>query len=305
MSGTCYGFGVRSSVPLRFTRPGTGTPLEVVEGLPETEEPSGRAPLVQWSANQERPAARVHALDDGYGLWIDDVGWYGVEAAGRRIVIPPTGDPVRREERLWSIPALLAYLQRGHHSIHAAAVEVDGSAVLLAAPGRHGKTTLATAFLAAGYRVLSEDLSCCDLEGGPAIHPGPAVLRVRRDTYEHLRLDDRATVVAEDRFRVHLEINTERRGNGSPVPLKAIILLRDGHPEWSLESVHPEVAVPDLWTLSFRLPGDEATTRCFDALTRLVSSVPVWNFSRPLTWDSLERSVEVLATSLSARPQSA
>ena len=55
---------------------------------------------------------------------------------------------------------MLCFRARGDTALHAAAVEVDGQAVVLGAPGTFGKTTLAAAFHAAGHRLLSEDTTC-------------------------------------------------------------------------------------------------------------------------------------------------
>src|SRR5207244_12530639 len=87
-------------------------------------------------------------------------------------------------ERLrWGIPAALRCMHRGDLPLHAAAVEVESRALVLAAPGWHGKTTLALAFQRHGYRVLTEDLACCSLASTPKLLPGPALLRVRPHVY--------------------------------------------------------------------------------------------------------------------------
>ena len=56
------------------------------------------------------------------------------------LTMPLGVEPVRREERLWGIPAALALIRRGDVAVHAAAVEIDGRALLFAGPGRFGKT---------------------------------------------------------------------------------------------------------------------------------------------------------------------
>jgi hypothetical protein len=299
VSGVCFGFEVDSELPFRFTRPGRGDRLEVVARDEDVPEPTG-APLVEWQANHERPSARVHRTPDGYGLWIDGgVGCFELDLACRAIRVPGHDDPIRREERLWSIPALLAYLDRGDHSVHAAVVEIDGGAVLLGAPGRFGKTTLAASFLARGFRVLSEDLACCRFGGEPTLLPGPAVLRVRRDVHERLSFP-RTSAVLADANRVHLEMDHESRGSGDALPISAVVLLRDGGDRFVTERVATAAALPDLWTLSFQLPGPDARRRCFAAVTSLASSVPVWNFARPITFESIDESIERLVDTVTS-----
>jgi hypothetical protein len=53
-------------------------------------------------------------------------------------------------------------------------------------------------------------------------------------------------------------------------------------------------ALPDLWALSFRLPSREDTVRCFDAITRLAESVPVYELVRPLRFDALAATIDRL-----------
>jgi hypothetical protein len=178
-------------------------------------------------------------------------------------------------------------------ALHAAAVEIDGGAVLLAAPGRFGKTTLAAACLAAGLRVLSEDLSCCRLDGPPVMYPGPALLKVRRDAYEQLEIRG-ASIVAEDDERVHLATDPARRGGGAAVPLRAVVLLNEVPGSTALTRIDPVDALQQLWVLAFNLPTDEGRTRCFDDLIRLTEQVPVWRLDRPFEYRALDDVVSYL-----------
>ena len=168
---------------------------------------------------------------------------------------------MRREERLWGVPTMLCFLARGDVPLHAAAVNVGGEAVLLAAPGYYGKTTLAAGFDAAGYRVLAEDVACIRFAPEPHVVPGPALLRVRGDVAESFDLPG-ARAVAESDNRVHFSLDPARRGDCTPVPLHAIVLLRKGEDGIALERVAAADTLRDLWLLSFRLPTLEDRDRC-------------------------------------------
>src|SRR5262249_37635108 len=100
-------------------------------------------------------------------------------------------------------------------------------AVLIAAPGVFGKTTLATAFACAGHRVLAEDVSCLRLGDVPAIVPGPAMLRLRRDVAEEIELPP-GRVVLDEPLRVHLALEQAGRGDCLPVPVRAVVVLNPG-----------------------------------------------------------------------------
>ncbi len=288
--GTCFGYEVRSALPFEFLRGGEGEPLEVVASSDGRAGPDDEL-LLDWERSPERPfCARLYSDGSRYRLWVRDGGWFGVEPGVPRVHVPAREDAIRREERVWGVPAILCFLARGDLPLHAAAVEVEGRAILLAAPGTFGKTTLAAAFLRAGHRVLSEDVSCVRLLPEPAVLPGPALLRVRRDVANRLDLPF-GRVVAEDEERLHLSLDERERGDCRPVPLGAALLLRTGDC-FGLERAPTPDAIRDLWALSFRLPSEDDFARCFAAVSDLVRSVPVWNLSRRLRFDTLAATVE-------------
>jgi hypothetical protein len=247
-------------------------------------------PILTWTSIGGQPFnARLYADGDRYSLWIDPMGWFHIDGGVPSITVPPGSEARLREQRLWGIPAALCFIHRGDIPLHASAVDVEGSALLFAAPGRFGKTTLAAAFLQAGHRVLSEDISCCRTDGTPSVLPGPSVLRVRRDTYERLEFPG-TYLVAEEPHRVHLAIEEGLRGDGLPVPLRGIVFLREG--DLDMQRVPTQASLRDLWTLSFKLPTDPARARCFQGIAALASGVPVWNLHRPLTFTSLGSVIE-------------
>ncbi len=287
--GTCYGFEVRSSLPFAYLREGSGEPLEVSAPAREGEGPDDRL-LVEWQPTAELPLeARLYADGRAFRLWIGDGGWFAVDPEGHRIEVP-AGGGLRTEERLWGIPALLCFSARGDLPLHAAAVEADGGALLLAAPRTYGKTTAAAAFHRAGHRVLSEDTSCVTLGPEPAVVPGPAMLRVRHDVASALELP-RARRVGESDDRVHYALGEP--GDCTPVPLRAVVFLEEAE-EPGLAAVEQPEAIRDLWALSFRLPTEEDVSRSFAGVADLASSVPAFRFRRPLSLDSLGDDVDLV-----------
>jgi hypothetical protein len=166
-------------------------------------------------------------------------------------------------------------------------VDVDGSALLLAAPGRFGKTTLAAAFAGLGYRLLAEDTTCYRPSPDPAVLPGLAMLRIRPDVYEHVSLPG-TTVAAVDPERVFVVLGEEARGDSEPVPLRGVVFLRVwDQDEIMLERVAADRVISDLWTLTFNLPNDRSRTECFQAVVSLATSVPIWNLHRRLSFEQL------------------
>ena len=279
--GSVFGFDVHSTLAWTSLRAGgSGDRLEVV-----ARSEGGTIPGDQMVAEIRQPhfLARIYHDGSTYRIWVRSVGWFDVDPQARRISIPPTSDAVQREELLWG------FLQRGDLSLHAAAVEVDGEAIVLVAPQAQGKSTLAAGFAQLGYRILSEDLTCVRCDGRPSVIPGPATLRLRNDVASGVRVDfGRRLGGAHDRARYALDAGS--RGDCRPVPIAGLFLLRPSEGETRLEPVPQMRALPDLWQSSFRLTSTHERA-CFHHFVDLVSVVPIFNLYRPLRVDALRPTV--------------
>jgi hypothetical protein len=285
LRGSCFGFGVRSELRFEFLRGGDGARLEVDvhdENAPAEDE----ILVVEWKPQAGRAFhGRVYRQPGSaqFRLWSSDAGWFLVNPETGHISVPANTEPVAREARLWTTPMLLTFVHTGALALHAAAVEVDGRALVLGAPSQFGKTTLAAAFAARGYRLLAEDITCVTANGsGPLVVPGPSLLRLRPDAADSLKIPG-TRVVATTRDRVFLTFEEELRGSSQPVPLGAILLLRGQEEKVTLQKAAGPELLRDLWALAFRLPSDEDTGRVFSGLTMLVDQAPIWDLRRP--WD--------------------
>lgn len=289
----CFGFEVRSSCRFRFLRNGAdgSSPLDIRETSSDIAAPAD-ALIAEWvlpdPANAVR--ARLYRQNGVFHFWAGDAGWYRIHPSDGLIEMSVSDDDVRREQRLWGVPTVLCFMERGDFGLHAAAVEVDGRAVILAAPGRHGKTTLALAFHRMGYRLLTEDTTCCRLAPEPFLLPGPTSVRLRPDVF-HGEAPAATQIVSVREDRIHLVLDSDRVGDIRPVPLRAIVFLRGPAERIAIERVHPGQALPDLWALNFHLQNTLARARSFDQLARLAGGIPIWNLHRPLTLSNLEEVV--------------
>jgi hypothetical protein len=297
MTGACYGFEVSSSVPLAYLRDGGGAErLEVGEGARQ-DAATGDELVLRFMDGDGAPwDAALHRSGSLFRLRVGSEGWFEIDAEARRILVPPARtSAARREERLWGLPALLCLLARGDLPLHAAAVDVGGRAVLLAAPSGAGKTTLAAALSAAGRRLLAEDLCCVRVrDGGAELLPGPALLRVRADMAATAPLP-RSRRAAPDDDRVHLALEGAARGSGAPVPIAAVVLLHACDGRVTMRRLSPADALPDLFALSFHLPEPADRARCFGQLAALADAVAVHELSRPLRLDALPAAMEAVA----------
>jgi hypothetical protein len=292
--GSCFGFQIRSQLHFGALREGGGNPLRIDVHSPHAAVPTGEL-VYEW----RMPDLHAQVFFDGrsYGFLVHGIGWFVVDPIRSTISIPPIDDPALREELLWSVPIILCFLERGDVPLHAAAVEINGGAVVLAAPGTHGKSTLSAAFSEAGFRLLSEDVVCLRSTGVPTVLPGPATFRLRPDVVDQLVVQS-AERVAGSPDRPRFSLRSDARGDGGAVPLRAILLLRDSEEPPMVEPLTVQDAIPDLWALSLRLSNDDGA-RCFRALVESASGVPVFNLRRRLRIDDLPATVACVVDAVS------
>ena len=289
-AGSCFGFRVCSGLTLNFLRNGGGDHTLDVRQPPESLAAPENTLIAEWVLRDPPHDVVTRLYRDGtkFHYWTNDAGWFRIDPRAARIDISAGENPVRREQRLWGIPSILCFMERGDFGLHAAAVEVGGGAILLAAPGRHGKTTLAVAFHERGYRLLSEDTTCCRVASRePCVLPGPTSVRLRPDMFNG-NAPCGTHVVAVRNDRVHLVLDSERAGTSVPVPIKALVFLREATDRISLEALDGSAAVRDLWALNFHLPDGHERSRAFVQLAQLAKSITIWNVYRPLSMSNMD-----------------
>lgn len=271
-----------------------GQTLRVVPACQAELSPTDRF-LRSWTPRAPNQL-ESHLYDNGhtFRLRIGKTEWFEVDPDAGVIAAPDRDDPLRREQHVWGIPSALCFLNRGDLALHAAAVEVDRSALLLAAPGGSGKSTLAAAFLRAGHRLLSEDLSCVQPGTPPSVVPGPAMLRLRRDIVQGLGSVP-GEPVRETRDRVTYALPSAVRGDCGPVALKGIVFLFPSPAEMRLERMGAAQAISHLWTLSLQIPTEAHKKFVFESIVQLASRVPSWNLYRPLSIRELPAAVELIS----------
>jgi hypothetical protein len=116
---------------------------------------------------------------DDYRIRAKGFGRYVVTADGTQVQCE-RGIPGYAQERfLFSTVLPLAAVLQGFELLHASAVSLDGVAVAFAGPAGSGKTTLATALVADGAELVTDDALALQLEGGRVVaHPGPPYVAV-------------------------------------------------------------------------------------------------------------------------------
>jgi hypothetical protein len=133
---------------------------------------------------------RYYRSVDGISmLYIPEVGYFAVEN-GRRITLQPLDGATEDQLRLYVLGSCMgiSLYHRRILPLHGSAVVIDGKAYAFVGDSGTGKSTLAAAFVQAGYPLLSDDVIAVSLspEGIPMVAPAYPQQKLHRQSIEHL-----------------------------------------------------------------------------------------------------------------------
>jgi len=181
----------------------------------------------RWSWPARKRKANVIRSRTQLLLKIDRVGRYLV-SNGNDIVIERAPEASEDDARVFLLGSVLGALlhQRGVLPLHASAIETMYGAVAFAGQVGHGKSTLAAAFHARGYRVLADDVCAISLDvaGQPLVTPAYPQLNLWADALAHLgesKAALRRTRVLTEKYGLPISDHFSTR----PVPLCAVYEL--------------------------------------------------------------------------------
>lgn len=283
-----YGFEVKSDLPLLRLNSATGTRGELrIEATAEPLEPPAGEPTGSLVTDDGYCWFASYELEDGSCLLqMPPTGSFLLDPAAGRVVVDPTDDDTElREHRIASSAICTLLSLRGDLVLHAAAVEVEGRAIVFCGPSLRGKSTLARAFGEAGSRLLGEDGIAIELGGGaPTAFPGARGVRVRsRD--------------GEGRNRTDL-LPDPGAGEPGPCPVAAAVLLGERGERLTVEPLEPARALVLLTPNLVHSGGREAIGSVFANLATLLGSVPAFAVSLPDDLGALATSARGLLDSI-------
>lgn len=177
---------------------------------------------------------------------------------------------------------------RGEVCLHASAVGVDGGAIGILAPARHGKSTTAAAFALDGHPVLTDDVLVLEeRDGGFLVHPAYPWLRLWPAAVEALfgsvEALPRISPDHPDWDKRYLDLGGEGFAFADrPLPLVAVYtgVRDDAAVAPRLEEIPLAEALLVLVANGYasRLLDRPMRAREFDVLARLAERVPVVRF---------------------------
>lgn len=205
--------------------------MRIASGAPPEEE---LLPLGSRTLGPER--YRLWEGPRGFRLEYSHAGTFEIGGAGAEIVWHPIADADPELARAIVLgPAIALALElAGNLCLHGSAVTAGDGAIGFVGGKYHGKSTLATALIAAGATLVSDDILAVDPASG-LLRPGVASVRLWRDAAAALRVEELFE-------RVTPGIKTTVSGAGGTldsavrIPLEAIYLLT---PEAPSEDARP------------------------------------------------------------------
>lgn len=230
---------------------------------------------------------KCYRTNSGHALIYDDTGRFDVADEGALITwykpTPLTSQllDAARADFIGRVLALALH-QQGVLTLHASAVALLDGGIALLAPKGHGKSTLATALVKAGGRLLSDDALPVSSDGTRLmLRPGVPQLRLWRDSALQLA-GERASEATGSRKLV-LDRLDQTRVETESVPFRAAYILvpaqpRDDQPAVTripLAQIPATLGLIEHSKLGPLLGGADAG-RVFEQSATIASKVPLY-----------------------------
>jgi hypothetical protein len=234
-----YGVGLETEFPFTWPVPGTSGPVDLRFDLEDA--PPGTGDAEEGGATR---TATIDVPDVRAGARDEEVITYHRRAGLDIVRIRDTAEHYLYSDRIlchlhrseWAFLAEIQLLgivlalwleRRGRAVLHASAVVVGGGAVAFLGAKGGGKTTAATALVAAGHPLLVDDLLALEVTDGPTFaQAGYPMLRLEPDQVHHFVGDHRSLPIVHPDFtkrRVFLEDGLGAFHPG-PAPLRQLYI---------------------------------------------------------------------------------
>jgi hypothetical protein len=194
--------------------------------------------------------------------------------------------------------------QRGWLVLHASAVQVGDAVVAMTGPSGVGKSTLAAAFVARGYSLVTDDvLPVWADEDGCCVEPAHPGLKLCQSSLTALGLEQAGAPAVPGGWRQRSWHHVDRFSKGR-CRLGAIVQLGEGGKSGS-EVVVNQTASSDVFRLLLAqtLPtraGFGGDDMHLTQLARVAGSVPGYVLERPVDLDRLNDCVTVIEQTMAA-----
>lgn len=215
---------------------------------------------------------------------VSGVAAFAIEHGCRVLVEPDTaGEAILVEAHLYGTVAALLLGQRGRLALHATTVEIDGVTVAIAGHSTAGKSTAGLELAARGHRLMADDVSALDNDGGEiVVTPFGRPVHVWPETLVALGTSPRVLPHLPDSGKLVLPPPI-----AETAALQALVVLcpdAEAH-EVAIETLSPSDALAWVAAHLYRgaLVGEVWPEVTFRWLAAVASAIPVGVLRRPTT----------------------
>lgn len=276
-----YGLALRSAIELPCPRGPASRPtvaISVSDALTGCDTPPGRGSPADWFSYSRGADGSAYLRWSGLFDFV-------VSADGRRIAsrrLPGASDESFRNYLLTQVLSF-SLLALGKEPLHASAVAVDGAAIAFVGGCGSGKSSLAAAFVRAGYPLVTDDLLVLDrVTHGYLAHPGVPRIKlfphVARRLLGARRTGERMnTGTAKQILRL-----PERSFASGPLPLKAVYVLAGGR-RWAIRRLGASESFLEVVRATFNtiVTDGRRLARQFQFARDMVATLPIKQLSFP------------------------
>ncbi|MGG7663178.1 serine kinase [Dyadobacter sp. BHUBP1] len=291
---TAFGLHIHSEISLP----------ELAEGNPHSiadvyiRQGAVELPSMRPTTIYRRGIRAFFGQDEQQALFLDWAGVASFKASGGHELLV---SPVASEPNLISLFTVsealgLILFQKGYFLLHASAVEVgDDAWCFIGMPGA-GKSSTAAAFIKAGCRLLSDDLTAItfDETGKPLIVPAYPQLKIWEKTVSGLQYaESDLEPVSEGvkKFAYH----PRDRFPAQPVPLKKVFFLHKARNKPAVQQMNlaeiPGELLRNFPLATELMSGDNLKKHFFQSI-QCARSAELLRKRRPEGFDNLEKWVE-------------
>jgi HPr Serine kinase C-terminal domain len=280
-----YGLGIYSTFPLPEFTPVEAT-CDVTINIIRNKNIQSELDELE---NLEKPW-RCNQIGDEIIFIVKKVGIFQVRQA-REVTITSLPDVDERVISLYISGTIMAFLsyQRGLITLHASAVDVNGSVVAFVGESGAGKSSTAAAMQARGHAIITDDVLPIKPDGNSAlVYPAFPQLKLSPEVAASLGHDVESLLVLHPQLH-KLGHRVADNFSHTNLPIQSIYVLAEGD-KLMVEPLSPQQALIELVHYSYgvRTLQQIVNSRAyFSQCIELLKKVNVYRLYRPLALSSL------------------